>query len=119
LFPPERSPIKFYFFAKKGLIQSLGITLQFPGNSQTIYLDSYRQHTSSHGKGNPGQIGRFPIESHVAATLPGYCIIRLFFGWLKTQLERRGYNWEDELYEAADEILTSLSSEMIEIVCGD
>jgi hypothetical protein len=36
------------------------------------------------------------------------------FGWLKTQLERREYNGKDELYEGADEVLTSLSVEMIE-----
>jgi hypothetical protein len=35
----------------------------------------------------------------------------LLFGWLKTQLERREYNGEDELYEALDEILTGLSIE--------
>jgi hypothetical protein len=28
-----------------------------------------------------------------------------FFGWLKPQLERRGYNGEDELYEVVDKIL--------------
>jgi hypothetical protein len=38
------------------------------------------------------------------------------FGWLKTQLERRGYNGDDELYEVVDEILTGLSIEMIETV---
>jgi hypothetical protein len=38
------------------------------------------------------------------------------FGWLKTQLEGREYNGEDELHEAVDEILTSLSIEMIETV---
>jgi hypothetical protein len=42
-----------------------------------------------------------------------------FFGWLKTQLERREYNGEDELYEAVDEILTSLSIGMIETVVVD
>jgi hypothetical protein len=42
-----------------------------------------------------------------------------FFGWLKTQFERREYNGEDELYEAVDEILTSLSIEMIETVFVD
>jgi hypothetical protein len=55
--------------------------------------------------------------------LPGYCIIRFFlFGWLKTQLERRDYKEEDdlyELYELVDEILTVLSIEMIETVFVD
>jgi histone-lysine N-methyltransferase SETMAR len=41
------------------------------------------------------------------------------FGWLKTQLERREYNGEDELYEVVDEIFTSLSIEMIEAVFVD
>jgi hypothetical protein len=36
------------------------------------------------------------------------------FGWLKTQLEPREYNGEDELYEIVDEILIGLSIEMIE-----
>jgi hypothetical protein len=35
---------------------------------------------------------------------PGYYTIRLFlFGWLKTQIERREHNGEDELYEAVNE----------------
>jgi hypothetical protein len=42
-----------------------------------------------------------------------------FFGWLKTQLERREYNGEDELYEVGDEILAGLSIEMIETVFVD
>jgi hypothetical protein len=41
------------------------------------------------------------------------------FGWLKTQLERRKYNGEDELYGVVDEILTGLSIEMIETVFVD
>jgi hypothetical protein len=42
-----------------------------------------------------------------------------FFGWLKTQLERREYNGEDELHEVVDEILTGLSIETIETVFVD
>jgi hypothetical protein len=42
-----------------------------------------------------------------------------FFGWLKTQLERREYNGEDQLYETVDEILTGLSIEKIETVFVD
>jgi hypothetical protein len=42
-----------------------------------------------------------------------------FPGWPKTQLERREYNGEDELYEAMDEILSVLSIEMIETVSVD
>jgi hypothetical protein len=41
------------------------------------------------------------------------------FGWLKTQLERKEYNGEDELYEVVDEILTGLSINMIEAVFLD
>jgi hypothetical protein len=44
------------------------------------------------------------------------------FGWLKTQLQRRGYNGKGvsyELYEIMDEILTGLSIEMIETVFVD
>jgi hypothetical protein len=72
-------------------------------------------------KGNPWEIGCFPIQTHAAATVsPGYCTIGLFlFGWLKIQLKRREYNREDELIEVVDEILTSLSIEMIEMVLVD
>jgi hypothetical protein len=38
---------------------------------------------------------------------------------LETQLERREYNGEDELYEVLDEILACLSIEMIEAVSID
>jgi erythromycin esterase-like protein len=48
-----------------------------------------------------------------------YCTIRLFFSWLKTQLERRKYKGDNELYELVDEILTGLSIEMIETVFVD
>jgi histone-lysine N-methyltransferase SETMAR len=43
----------------------------------------------------------------------------VLFGWLQTQLERREYNGEDELYEVVDEILTSLSIKMIETTFVD
>jgi hypothetical protein len=66
---------------------------------QTLDFDSYRQCKDSHGKGDPREIGCFPIQMPAAATLyPGYCTIRLFlFGWPKIQLDRREYNGEDEL----------------------
>jgi hypothetical protein len=41
------------------------------------------------------------------------------FGSLKTQLERREYNGEDELYEVLDKIVTVLSIEMIAMVFVD
>jgi hypothetical protein len=58
---------------------------------------------------------------HAAPTVsPRYCSIQFFlFGWLKTEFERREYNGEDELYEVVDEILISLSIEMIEMVFTD
>jgi hypothetical protein len=58
---------------------------------------------------------------HAAATIsPRYCTIRLFlFGWLITQLERRDYNGENELYEVMDEIFTGLSIEMIKTIFVD
>jgi hypothetical protein len=106
---------------KKCLVRSLRKCSQIPKNSQTLDFDSYGQFKGSHSKRNPKEIGYFPIETHAAANVsPGYCTIRLFlFGWLKTQLERREYNGEDELYEAVDDILTCLSIEMIETVVID
>jgi hypothetical protein len=58
------------------------------------------------------------IQTRAAATIsPGYCAIRLFlFSWLKTKLEQRGHNRENELYEVVDEVLTSLLIDMIETV---
>jgi hypothetical protein len=38
---------------------------------------------------------------------------------VEIQLERREYNEEDELYEVMDEILTCLSTEMIETLFID
>jgi hypothetical protein len=87
----------------------------------TLGFTSYRQCKCSHDKSNLREIGCFPIQTHAAATVyPGYHTIRLFlFGWLKTQLERREHNGEDELYEVVDEILAGLSGEMIEMVFVD
>jgi hypothetical protein len=73
-----------------------------------------------HGKGNPREIGCFPIQTHAAATIrPGYCAIRIFFGSLKIHPGRRLYTVEDELYEALNEILTGFSVEMMETVFID
>jgi hypothetical protein len=55
------------------------------------------------------------LSDRIARTL--HC--PTFFGWLKTQLERREYHGKDELYEALDEILTGLSIEMIEAIFVD
>jgi hypothetical protein len=41
------------------------------------------------------------------------------FGWLKTQLERREYNGDNELYEVVDDTLTGFSIEMIETIVVD
>jgi hypothetical protein len=94
---------------------------KFQRHSQTFDFHSYGQCKGSDGKGNPREIGYFPIQAHTAATVwPGYCTIRLFiFGWLETQLERRENNGEDEFYEVVDEILTGLSIEIIETVFID
>jgi hypothetical protein len=58
---------------------------------------------------------------HATATVThGHWTIRLFLcDWLKTQLEQREYNGENELYEVVDEILTGLSIEMIKTVFVD
>jgi hypothetical protein len=103
------------------LVQSLRKCSQIPKNSQTLDLYSYGQCKRLYGKGSPREIGCFPIQMHATTTVYlGSCTIRLFlFGWLKTQLERREYKWEDELYEGLDEIWTGLSIEMIETVFVD
>jgi hypothetical protein len=38
------------------------------------------------------------------------------FGWLKTQLERRGYDRENEIDEVVDDILTGVLIKIIETV---
>jgi hypothetical protein len=100
------------------LSHSLRKCSQIPRNSQTLDSDSYGQCKGSHGKGNPREIVCFPIQTHAAAIVsPGYCTVRLLlFRRLKIQLERRRYNGEDEV---VDEILTGLSTEMIEMVFVD
>jgi hypothetical protein len=90
-------------------------------NSQISDFDSYGRGKSSHGKGNPREMGCFPIQTHAAATVqPGYYTIRHFLlGWPRTQFERREYNGKDELYEVVDEIVTGFSIEMIDTVFID
>jgi hypothetical protein len=102
-------------------VHSLRKCNQIPRNSQILDFNSYGQCKDSHGKGNPREIGCFPIHKHAAAAVwPGYRSIRLFlFDWLKTQLERREYHGQDELYEVVNDILTGLSIEMIETVFVD
>jgi hypothetical protein len=72
-------------------------------------------------QGQPKRNWMFPdskaCSSHRIARILHHPIF--LFGWLKTQLERREYNKEDEFYEAMDEILTGLSTEMIETVFVD
>jgi hypothetical protein len=106
---------------KKRLVHSLRKRNQIPKNLQILDFDSYVQCKSSHGKGNPREIGCFPIQMYAAATVePGDCTIRvILFGWLKIPLEWREYNGEDELHEAVHEILTGFSIEMIETVFVD
>jgi hypothetical protein len=81
----------------------------------------YGQCKGSHGKGNPKKLDvswfkRTPEPPYSPDIAPSDFFI---FGWLKTQLKRREYNGKDELYEVVDEILTSLSIEMIETVFID
>jgi hypothetical protein len=45
--------------------------------------------------------------------------LTFLFGWLKTQLERREYNGDDESYEIVDKILTGPSIEIIKMVFVD
>jgi hypothetical protein len=108
-------------FVKKCWVHSLRKCSEIPKNSRTLDLDSYGQYEGSQGKGNPREIGCFPIQTHGAATIsPGYCTIPFFlFGWLKTQLEWRESNREDELYDVVYEIMTGLSIKMIETVSVD
>jgi hypothetical protein len=92
-----------------------------PSSKKNLDFDSYVQCKGSHSKDNPIEIGCFAIQTHTAATVsPGYCTIRLFlFGSLKTQLERKEYNGEEELYEVMDEILTDFSIKLTETVFVD
>jgi hypothetical protein len=122
LLAPKREHIKFtILFWKSTQSTCLENAAKFQKDSQTLDSDSYGQCKGSHGKRNPREIGCFRISTHGAAIIwLGDCIIRLFhFGWLKIQLERREYNWEDELYELVDEIVTDLSIKMIETVFVD
>jgi hypothetical protein len=115
------STLDLSLFVKKCFIHSLRKRSQIPQNSQTLDFDSYKQCKGSRGKGDRSEIRCFPIQMHAAATAYSeYCAIQLFpFGWLKTQLERREHNGEDELYVVVDEILIGLSIEMIETVFVD
>jgi hypothetical protein len=80
-------------------------------------MDNAKVHTARAPTGNWMFPDSNPRRSH--------CIARILhhptflFGLLKTQLERREYHGEDELYEVADEILTDLSIEMIQTVFVD
>jgi hypothetical protein len=91
------------------------MTAKFQKNTQTLDFDSDVQCKGSHGKDNLRDIGCFPIQTHTTTTvLPGYCTIRFFLsGSLKTRIEWKESNEEDELYEVVDEILTGLSIETV------
>jgi hypothetical protein len=52
-------------------------------------------------------------RSHHVVWILHYPTFSFLFGWLKTQLERREYNGEDELYGALDEILIGILIEMV------
>jgi hypothetical protein len=121
---PKDSTLDSLFFCEE-VLRPLAQQMQTNSkNEQTLNFDSDGQCKGSHSKGNPREIGYLPIQRHAAATVSReYCTIRLFiFGWVKTQLERREYNGEDEsyeLYELVEEILTDLSIKMIERVLID
>jgi hypothetical protein len=72
-----------------------------------ICIDNARVHTA---RATQEKFGCFPIQTHRTPQPPYSPDITLsdffLFGWLKTQLERREYNGEVELYDIVDEILT-------------
>jgi hypothetical protein len=119
---PKDNTFDFPFFYEE-VLSRLAQKMQqnFKQNRQTLGFDSHGRCKGSHDKGNSREIECFPIQMYATATVsPGYCAIRFFlFSWLKTQLEQRYYNREDELHEVVDEILTGISIEMIETVFFD
>jgi hypothetical protein len=54
---------------KKCAVHLLRKCSQIPKNSQTLDFNSSGQCKRSHGKGNPREIGCFPIQTHAAATV--------------------------------------------------
>jgi hypothetical protein len=78
-----------------------------------IHMDNARIHTAraTQEKLDLSRFKRTPQPQHSPDIVPSSFSL---FSWLNTQLDRREYNGEYELYEVVDEILTGLSIEMIE-----
>jgi hypothetical protein len=74
-------------------------------------MDNARLHTARAAQEKLGVSGfkRAPQPPHSPDIAPSNFFL---FGWLKTQLEWREYNGEDELYEIVDEILIGLSIDL-------
>jgi hypothetical protein len=69
---PKYSTLDSSFFGKEMLsAQSTRSenAAKFQKNLQTLDVDSYGQYRDSHGKGNPREIGCFPIQTHAAAII--------------------------------------------------
>jgi hypothetical protein len=83
-----------------------------------IYMDNIMVHTAraTQEKLDVSRFKRTPQPPYGPDISPSYFYL---FDWLKTRLERREYNEEEELYEAVDEILTGISIEMIETIFVD
>jgi histone-lysine N-methyltransferase SETMAR len=83
----------------------------------SIHMDNARVHTAhvTQQKLEVSGLKRAPQPPYSPDIAPSDFFL---FAWLKTELERREYEGEDELYEVVDEILAGLSIEMIEAVFG-
>jgi transposase len=82
-----------------------------------IHMDNARVHTTKAAQ-EKLDVSRFRRTPKLLYR-PDIAPSGSFLGWLKTQLERRECNGEDELCDGVDEILTGLSIEMIETVFVD
>jgi hypothetical protein len=93
---PKDSILDSPFFVKKCFLHSLRKCSHIPKISQILHFDSYGQCKGSQSKGNPREIGCFPIRTHAAATVqPEYCTIRLFFSvGEKPSLSRENIIWK-------------------------
>jgi hypothetical protein len=96
---------------KKCLVTHLENATKFPKIRKPftlIRMDNARLHMAraTQEKSDVSRFKRRPQPPYSPAIAPSDLLL---FGWLKTQLERREYNGEDELCEVMDEILASLS----------
>jgi hypothetical protein len=106
-------------FMKKCSVHSLRTCSQIPKQTRKpftlIHMDNTRVHIArtTQEKLDGSRVKRMLQPPYSPDIAPSY-----FFGWLKTQLERREYHGE-ELFEVLDETLTGLSIEMVETVFVD